>query len=345
MANAEEALTADTPLGSDLAEGVNAISLNQEILFTLYRRLVLPLDGYVFFVRAETLGNSAIYNAAGFNRAGFNQSPNIKIAAPFFIAQGSLHYATDTRQEEAETYAANRMVFTSLQEINDLNDVAPDELWIAEHHGLKFAFSSRSSFYRQADLWHYVGFAVYPDMETQIVDNLSGFDSRNVVVSDSLPAWLGMNGYDPPYGFGNPSLTLFPSFLAPENFTPPFGTVHIFPESTRALAMAPHIGGKTSSHSQLCAERVRITLWGTRNYNALDFLDCLNQYSLDTNLFGLMSSPVPRDEKRTQSEIATIAMKKTFEVEISYHQNRVRDIARQIITSAVPTFYVGGLAA
>ena len=344
MSTVEEAVGADTPLGSDLGEGVKTLALNQVIIFTKYVRLVLPLDGYVFWVKADLLGPSALFNKAGFNRVGYNQMPKTLVSAATCDATGSLHYATDIRQEEPETYAANRMVFTSLQEVKNLNFIAPDELWIGCFGDLKFAFSSRSSFYKQANLWHYVGFAVYPDMEPQIVDSLSGFNANDVIVSNSLPAWLALNGYEPVYGFGNPSLMLFPSFLTPQNEPPPFAAVHVFPETTRALAAAPALT-PNSSHFQLCAERVRITLWGTRNKEALDFIDCVNQYSLDTKAFGLMNSPVPQDEKRTQAEMATIAMKKTIIFEISYHQARINDVARQLILNVNPNFYVDGEAA
>jgi|SRR5579862_4627447 len=339
MATAEEALGAKTPLASDLAAGVDALSLVQEITFTRYIRLVLPLDGYVFWVKSDLVAQSAIYNKGTIGQIAYNQSPRVKVAASTLIAKGSLHYATDVRQEEAETYAANRVVFTSEQEVQDLNNVAPGTLWIGEFDGVRFAFSSRSSFYRQADLFHYVGFAVYADMATQIVDSMVGFNP-GLVVSNSLPAWLALNGYNPPYGFGNPSLVLYPSFLAPDNIEPPFAAVHVYPESTKGMAMAPRIDPGSSTHSQLCSERVRVTLWGTRNDQALDFMDCVNQYSLTTSAFGLMGIPVVRDEKRTQSELLTIAMKKTIDFDISYLQTRMNDIAQQIIQQSFVNYYV-----
>jgi len=55
---------------------------------------------------------------------------------------------------------------------------------------------------------------------------------------------------------------------------------------------------------------VRITLFGVRNDQALDFVACVNQYSLDYDMFGVMNMPTIRDEKRTQAELNVIAMKK-----------------------------------
>lgn len=324
-------------MGSDLAEGVKAISLNQTVVFTKYVRLVLPLDSYVFWVRADLVTSSALYNAARFNAFAYNQAPRIISAAPTLVVQGSIHYATQTNQNEDETLAIDTVIFTSLEEVQDLNEVGPTVLYIGEFDGRKFAFSSRKSWYQQADLWHYVGNAVYPDMETQLVDSLVGFD-RSLIVSNSLPAWLSLNGYKPAYGFGNPVIPLFPSFLVPANIAPPFAAVHIPPESTRALASTQMIG-PDSSLAQLCSEHVKITIWGTHNNQALDFVACVNQWTLDKAIVGIMNMPVMRDEKRTQAELGTIAMKKTVDFEISYHQRRINDVARQFIKSSLIAVY------
>ena len=59
----------------------------------------------------------------------------------------------------------------------------------------------------------------------------------------------------------------------------------------------------------------------------------------------MMSQPVVRDDKRTQAELGTIAMKKVVDFEISYYQERINDVARQMILSAIPAFNIGGLVA
>jgi hypothetical protein len=340
MAEVDEALSAKNPMAADLAVGVEAIAQDQEITFTQYVRLVLPLDGYVFWVKSNIVAPSALYNAAGFNRVRYGQPPvAIPPAAPTLTIVGSLHFSSDIRQEAAETYAANRVVFTAEDEVNDLDDIAPGTLWIGEFRNFKFAFSSQSSRYYQAGLWHYVGFAVYPDMLPQIIDSPAGFDSKSVVVSNSLPAWLALNGNVPPYGFQT-GVTLYPSFLVPQNLEPPFGAVDIPPELTIALAAAPTIDPRTSTHTQLCKDTVRITLWGMRNFSALDFIDAVYQYSVNFGTIGIMNMPVIRDEKRTQAELGTIAMKKSVEFEVSYLQQRMNTIARQIIKTSIPNFYV-----
>lgn len=342
MASAEEALGAKNILAAALAAGVEVISQEQEITFTRYRKLILPLDGYVFWVKETLISQSAIFNNIVPGRTTLNAFPKVLESAPTFDCKGSLHYASDTRQEETETYAANRVVFTAEQEVQSLNDIGPDHLWLGEFDGIRFAFSSRSSFYFQSDLFHYVGFAVFADMVPQIIDSFVGFDRRQIV-SNSLPAWLSLNTYNPGYGFGNTTgIKLYPSMLVPANIVPPFAAVHIDPAGTRAVASAPTIDPKTSTHTQLCSDRVRITLWGARNFSAADFLDMVYQFSSDfPGAFGIQNIPSIRDEKRNQTELFALAQKKTLDFDVSYLQQAMRNIAQQLLSTVIPSFEVG----
>ena len=339
MTSATEAATARTPLGADLAAGVDAISYSQSLTFTKYVRLILPLDGFVFWVRADLVSASAILNTTPFNVATPNQPQDVAAQATTYIVQGSFHYATERRQEEAETYSVNRGIFSALAPVAFLNAIAPGIKWITTFQGQKFSFSARGSFYQQAQIYHYVGDAVYPDMETQLIDAVEGFDSKNLVVSNSLPAWLALNTFAPNWPFYpnyNPA-TLYPSFLSPPDIEPPWGTVHIGDNDTKSFVGAPYLG-RRSSQFQFASDRVRVTLWGCRNIAAEDFLQRVLQYSLDTNIFGIMNMPIPRDAKRVQSELTALAQKKIIDFEVSYHQKRIADLARQLIVTAVPTY-------
>ena len=336
-----ESLTAQTPLGSALRAGLETLSLGQTITFTKYVRLVLPLDGFVFWVKADLLSTSALLNASRLNSFGANQRPRVITPAPTVVAQGSLHYATDARQEEVANYAANHVVFTSEIEVDDFNQVGSEVLLLGEFNGIKFAFNKRGSFYSQAGLYHYTGDAVYSFMESQFVDKLDGFDVQNVVVSNSLPLWLAL-----PTPTGIPMLggvpcPLFPSYLVPDNQLPPYGVIHVQPESTTALQAVPRVD-RNSNHYQLVNERVKITFYGVRNFGALDFQDYVVDYTLNTENFGLSNMPVTRDERQPQSEINAIAMKKTIEFQINYYQTRARNVARQLIESCIVDYEPDG---
>ncbi len=218
---------AQFPLGADAGE--QSISGAQTVVFTQYVRTVLPLDGFVFWVRADLLSESALNGAMGYNTRGSAYGSGLLVEKPAkqIIAKGSLHISNTKRQEETETYGVSRATFTSEQPL-DQGFVAIDDMhiYIGQFGCVRFAFSDQQNFYVQAGLWHYVGDAIYPYMETQIIDTPGDLRTKQLIVSNSLSLWLGLNNNAPFYGFGN-TIPLDPSYLAPPNIRPPFGTVHV----------------------------------------------------------------------------------------------------------------------
>jgi hypothetical protein len=332
----------ETQLASGLHQGVETLSLTQEVTFTRFQRLILPLDGFVFWVKADLIAPAAMLGHLVFGQTTIGKAPAVTAAAAVQQVKGSFHYATDLEQREDRYVAVNQVIFTAEEEIQFLNEVAPDELWIAEYSGLKFAFSGRGSRYLQADLFHYHGHAVYSTMLNQLIDKLDGLD-LSPVVSNSLPLWLALGQVAPIYPAEVlvPATATYPSFLSPLNLIPPYVTVHVDETTTRARQAAPVIDNNLS-HYQLATETVRLTLWGFRGNEALDFQDYVLQYSLDTDDFGISNMPVMRDLKETQPELGFIGMKKSFEIEINYYQARVNDIARQTVTQCIPGITLPG---
>lgn len=324
MSIIDEAAGFASPLNAALRAGLENIDRGSRVIFTKYVKVILPLDGFTFWVKADLLSASALYNASQFNRTAINAAPIVITPAATIEVSGSMHYATDTMQDETVTKQRNRMIFTSEQDIDFFNEEGPMVLYIGEWDGVRFSFSSRSPLYAQADIYHYVGDAIYPEQESQIIDNKLDLDTRDVVVSNSLPIWLTLNQYMP----------MYPSYLVTPNMQPPYAAVHIEPNDTAAIQSAPLIG-MTSDHTQLVFDRVRITMYGLRSDTALDFVDYVYSYTLNTDNFGIMNMPVIRDTKRTQAEMTVIAMEKTIEFEINYYQTRLREIARQYILSAM----------
>lgn len=307
-----EATEAPPALAAVLDQGVNTLSGNQSITFREYSRVALAQDGSVFWVAT---GRTEDFT-------------------------GSLHFITDRRQEEDETLAANRFIFTALEEVTELNAVSPSTMWIGtwkvDGAEIRIAFADRGSFYQQADLWHYSGYAVFPAMASQIVDSQADLP-QGPIVSNSLPIWLAQNSMAPVY----------PSFLVPDNIRPPYVVAHVEPAETEALGAFPILvppgvrqpGTDPSPFydfpsSQLMRDKVRLTLYGFNNTQAIRFYNELIDYSLATDAFGFCNSPAIRDEKRTQAEIATVAMKKTIEIHASYYQGTADALARRYILSA-----------
>lgn len=292
-------------LNAPLTQGLDTLSRDEVIPFTKYIRYVLPLDGYVFWLATEQT-----------------------------LIRGSLHVAVDERQSEDETLDVNHVVFTTDQEVDTFNQIGPDTILVGEWRDIRFAFSRRGFYYENARIFHYTGEAVYPAMESQLVDVGSEFPVDTLIVSNSLPAWLMIKSYTPIWLSPlNPCVTLYPSFAVPDNLRPPYGAVHIEPGGTTALQSIPLLS-RWSTHDQLAMDRVRVTLYGLTNSQAMDWYDTVLRYSEDQGIIGLMSDPIVRDEKRGQVGLDILAMKKVISFDVSYFQARVNDIARQLIVSA-----------
>jgi hypothetical protein len=307
------------PLGAILEAGVNTLDANQTITFTLYKRMVLPLDGFLFWVNYSLV------------------TPVVGDPPAILNIKGALHYSVEAEQEEESTISMNTIVFTGLTQCDIFNQIEPQFLYLANYKGIRFTFSSQGKYFQQADLWHYLGVAVTSVMSTQIVDDINVLNdlADALVVTNSLPIWLSMASYLTPYqGITNPITNMFPSFLVPENEPPPYASIHI--EETKALQAFPWMDGKSLS-SQLVCDTVRVTTYGVKNNDIITFMNFVVQYSMDESFIGLMNMPAIVDEKQPQAEIQTIAQKKTIEFKVSYLQtyHAVPEITRQLIKHAL----------
>ena len=320
MSLSNEFLGSEGSFEAVLKTGTETLSNRQSVPFAQYTKIVLSQDGYVFWVNA-----------------GISQN---------FI--GSLHLSVDRLQEEDQTIGKNTAIFTSESEITAFNSIAPTTMWIGtwqteSGNPLSIAFSKRGRFYERANVWHYTGDIVYPPMLSQIINSMSDLPVEPIV-SNSLPIWLTQNALAPVY----------PSFLIPDNVTPPYIVAHIPPENTVALGPFPIKGwpgnvipgsGTAPLYnlpvSQLMKDTVKFTFYGFTNQMALQFVMSLIDYSLNTDNFGFMSDTDIKDDKRPQVEIAAIAMKKTLILDVSYYQATADAIARRQIESAlVPSFNI-----
>lgn len=311
--SAAEGIGASSTMAAELAEGIEVLSLNQMVTFQKYNKFVLPADGFVFW---------------------FASGASITV-------QGSLHYSAQQLQEEDGTLGANQIIFTTTTEVENFNDISPTSMFIAAlPDGTQYAFGQRGRYYPAANLYHYLGASILPPFKSQIISNPSAFDKTSIVVSDSLPFWLALNTYVPPYpGFKFPKdFLLYPSFAVPENILPPYGVVHIESSSIEGMQGAPYYDADLSPW-YLTEEEVRLTTYGLRNAEVTTVKDTALQYSYDYSHFGIMNTPSIRDEKRTQVEISSLAMKKTISFHINYNQYTARSVARQIIEKATPVDY------
>lgn len=302
--------TAKTELNAALTQGLDDISRYEVVTFTKYIRKVLPLDGFVFWIKASVLAD-------------------IPDSEPDTVdVKGFLHLTTESIQDDEQLYDRNVVTFTAQADIDPFNDIGSDVLYIGEFFGIQFSFSRRTGLNESAGLYHYTGEAIFPHMRSQIINSADDIDLSDVVVSSSLPIWLSLNQFMP----------MYPAMLSMQNLSPPYATVRC--SDAKPIAGALYIDEKSNQY-QLVSEEVKIYLTGLRNATAEDFLRFVQDYTLrDDAEMGVMNIPVIQDERVRQNELNVIAMRKTITFRVNYYQQRVRDISRKLITSAIPSIYV-----
>jgi hypothetical protein len=378
MSNIGEISGQQSQSSNILATGYDVLDNVETLILKRYTRYILPLDGFAFWI--------------------------LDTDADELSVEGSLHFSTQVIQREDETIGVNAVLLTTKTEIQDLNAVALNSMYIgsSKKGEIRFAFSATGKFFKQSNIWHYRGDAIYPAMFSQIIDNPILPISIPQIATNSLPLWISLSGIQnqfsdvaitfnsmmetptigdilttvPPrvcavvvgvYGdildvvvnvgsfesgdvvnnytasanigiiaaVNNGVPTIYPSYLIPSNIQPPYIGVDI--ATTDCLQATPHID-ENGNHSQLMMDKIKLTLYGLNNNQAMDFLDFVNEYTLLTENMGIMNTPRVLDEKRTQAEMRIIAQKKTIEFEISYYQYRVNDISQQLILSCLPNF-------
>lgn len=327
MPTAAESQGNQSQIAAALGEGVELISQKQQIQFQRYSKVTLEQDGFVFWV------------ATGEK----------------MTVTGALHGATDRTQDEDQTIGVNHVIFTSETMVTRFDQISPQSMWIGRWEleqgtpPLLVAFSSQSSFFEQANIWHYMGFAVYPALRSQLVDSAADLPA-GPIVSNSLPIWLTQTA------FAGQTVPVYASYLVPDNVAPPYVAVHIQPELTESLAAAPSIippgvqqpnSGQAPFYnfplSVFCRDTVRLTLYGFSNTMAWQYLWALYEASSDgTAPFGFANNPVPVDEKRTQPEISALAQKKTITILANYNQFAADAVARRYILSALMSYQIVG---
>lgn len=302
--------TAKTELNATLTQGLDDLSRFQVVTFTKYIRKVLPLDGFVFWVKASVLSSAPDSEP---------DTVNVK---------GYLHLTTESIQDDEQLYDRNVVTFTAQADIDPFNDIGSDVLYIGEFFGIQFSFSRRTGLNESANLYHYSGEAIFPYMRSQIINSADDIDLADVVVSNSLPIWLSLSQFMP----------MYPAMLSVQNLVPPYATVKCGEPSPVAGAFC--LDEKQNQY-QLVSEDVTITVTGLRNAAVEDFLRYVQDYTLsDKAEMGVMNIPVIQDERITQNELNIIAMRKKVKFKVNYYQQRMRNVARRLITSAIPSIYV-----
>ncbi|HHL2710447.1 TPA: hypothetical protein ACQ39K_001966 [Yersinia enterocolitica] len=308
----ELAENTNTQLSAVLQSAVETISSGQEITFRLYVKQVLPLDGFVYWVNAHIISPGEL--------------ERLDITNPHVISiKGSLHRQVVTEQSETVSRTVNNIIFTPVEKIDDFNVENPEAIYLGEYAGTQFAFSRMDSRYSQAGIYHYRGNAVLPTMRTQIIDSPDEI-SDELILSNSTPIWLSLKKF----------ATVYPSFLSPSNLKPPYIVADV--RDSQSLQTAPVV--RDGQRWQLTQDRVRITLYGMSNAEALNFRDYVVDTALEDEVFGVTNLPIVTDGKSTQVEINVLAKLKFIDFDVNYYQITARDISMQLIKEVIFNYEV-----
>lgn len=308
----ELSASAGTPLANALEAGLRDTSYNRTVSFTKYRRAVLPVDGFVFWVITDDTRE----------------------------VPGSLHITTGSELSEDQSYDQSTVILTTSQEIHAFHDRALDEVWVGDAKGVRFAISSRASRYDQAGLFHYLGGTIRPAFASQFIDDPTLFDAMGPVTSSSLALFLAMPA-TPSVALNwcpwPPDVPLFPSFAVPDNQPTPYIAIHHDPAGGKAQTMSA-LDPATGSTSRIVCEKVRLRLYGLTHQQAENIVSYILHWALlHPETIGITNSPHIRDEKQAMAEINALAMCKTLEFDVMYPQAAVRNTALALIHRVVPS--------
>ena len=138
MPTLDELQGASGSLHDALAAGIADISQATTVEFTLYQKVVLPLDGYVFWLRSGS-----------------------------FEQAGAIHFSAERQQEETETRGRNTVIFTTQELVQDLNTEDTQTLAVGDIGGQLYSFGRHGWYFPQAGVYHYQGDGVPVSMSGQ----------------------------------------------------------------------------------------------------------------------------------------------------------------------------------
>ena len=307
----------NTPITSALVSGLKVIDRQKAIKFTLYNRVVLPYDGFVFYVNSNAINNGSTFNTWSLNSkmiAERNTAKSIEV-------EGSLHYNSIREQDSDKNYDRNELMFTTPYEILEFNQAQDNSLYIAEYDGMQFSFNSRLSSYSASGLYEYRGQAVPAYLRSQLIESKRDL-SKLHVTSNCMSLIMAFAL--------NKELPVYPAYLAKAN-DKRFVTTEV--TSTECLAAYPFLD-RDGTRTQLTRDNVKVCFYGFENDAALDFVFDFVNMALEDDDYGIANIPTVSDAREPDSELRILSQKKESVIVVNYYQKRVQELTRKLILTA-----------
>lgn len=293
-----------------------AIPYNEPVTFRRYIRLVLPVDGFIFWIRQSLIN----LQSPALNGMALNELPDLTALDDSLTVTGSLWYAANNQQENTQIHTVNNVFFTSSKKLDDFQDLGESQIWIGEIDGVRFSFNRAGNFFQKAGVWSYQGDSINPIMASQIIDNLADLKDEKIV-NDSLPLFLSNN-----FGY-----RVYPAFRGSQNLKPPFISIDVM--ETKPLQQRQ--SEESTERRQWCLDTVKATCYGLSNNAVLDYMNSMIELGLTAVDFGISNSLTAKKIDIPQSELNITANAKEVTFEVNYYQTRAHNIAQKLIESAL----------
>lgn len=298
----------------------------EQITFNRYIRLVLPVDGFIFWVKQSLINPLS----PSLNGIALNELPDLTTIDDTIVIDGLFHYSTQNQQDNSQIYAKNSVLFTSSKKLDDFNELGESELLIGSIDGIQFAFNNSGNYYQKAGVWCYQGEAINPVMRSQIIDDVGQFSAQKIC-NDSLPLFMSRSLYAP----------IFPAFRGLQNLRPPYLSVDVL-ETKPYQQLASE---ETSERRQFCLDTVKVTCYGLNNNQVLDYIRYMVNEGVKNIDFGINNAPVAKKIDIPQSELNVTANAKEITFEVNYYQTRATEIAQKLIESALSSVSINPVLA
>ncbi len=278
------------PYSNVIRGGYNFIKDNQKITFKTYRRVVLPLDKFIYWVKLsdEVLMNCMVHKTEEFN-----------------------HEVDNFRNEATIILITEDAIF-------DYSNDGIDEIKVFKYNNSLYLLRKTGENAEQSGVYHHIAHIIEPQMQYIFLDSEDDIKKEKFQLTSSIPLFISFSSglFDlTPFEY-----EIYPAWLTPYNKKPPYIAIEV-EETTGLDSGFQNI--KINNKDYLCRlvqEKVKLVLYGFNHDEALIFLKRLEKWSQLYNYIGFMSSPCVTDEIYSKTELGSVASKKTIDLEISYVQ-------------------------
>lgn len=274
-----------------LQDGLDTVRQGQTISFITYERVILPYDGFVYWVKT---GNEQT------------------------LVASMVHDENELHHEDQNFRNDSGLIITTTEPLLDFSQDGLDTMSVFEYNNNLYVLRKTGYNSEQSGLFHNIARVIEPALRSILLDSKDDFLKKKAQFTNSIGLFVLLScGY---FEFVSIDYPIYPEWLVPLNKKPPYITVGV--TETEALNNGFNTVNVDNSLFLVkpAKDYVDINLYGLDNNEALNFLVKLERWSLFYKKIGFLNMPRIKDEQLAQNEIGSLAQKKIIELEIFYYQ-------------------------